>query len=286
VIDLGEPTTSEEMTMRLARDDIAREGWAHRWWRDALAFHTLFERLETILTAVGISPSYSEPARPTINVVISTLRPDLISYAVGMFRRQTYEGASLTIVANGVPIAADVSRVVGKMPNARLCSVPGDRTLGYCMNYGIDQAATDFWAKWDDDDIYGPHFLEDLMLQRKYVDFDVTGKFAIFNYVEERDCLYSRNFDSRDTYPKHLVGGTLVVKNNRRYFAEDGRGGEDRAFVFLARERGDRIVAGDPFNFVQVRRTDTASHTWTLGAHAQDLRGPRRPGLRLENILL
>jgi hypothetical protein len=123
------------------------------------------------------------------------------------------------------------------------------------------------------------------MLQRKYLDFDVAGKSAIFNYIEERDVVYARNLRARDASSAHLGGGTLIVRNRRRYFAEDGRGGEDRAFLHLARQRGDRIVTGDPFHFVQVRRADQATHTWTLGAHAQDLRGPRRPGLRLEAVV-
>jgi hypothetical protein len=218
--------------------------------------------------------------------VMSTVRPELVPHVLEMFRLQTYENARLTVVANGVAVPVDIARMVQDTENATLCSVPADRTLGYCMNFGIDQADTMYWAKWDDDDIYGPHFLEDQMLQRKYVDFDIAGKAAIFNYFEERDSIHSRNFHLRDTVSTHVEGGTLLVKNENRPFPEGGRGGEDKAFVFMARERGDRIVAGDPFNFVQVRRADRSSHTWTRGAHAFDLRGVGRPGLRLENIIL
>lgn len=275
----------QDAVARACEDDVARAGWAQRAWREVMANHSLFERLEAIFAAVDVVPAYSESARPSINVVMPTLRPELIPFALAMFRRQTYENARLTIVANGVPVPDEIVRAIRETANAQLCSVPQDKTIGYCMNYGIDRARAEYWAKWDDDDVYGPHYLEDQMLQRKYVDFDIAGKAAIFNYIEERDCVYARNFDARDAYSKHLGGGTLIARNERRYFAEDGRGGEDRAFLHLARERGDRIVTGDPFNFVQVRRADQASHTWTLGAHAQDLRGPRRPGLRLETVV-
>jgi len=271
---------------QVCEDDVGRAGAAHRAWREVVANHSLFERLETIFAAVNLAPRYSEPPRAAVNVVMPTKRPELAGFALAMFRRQTYAHAQLTVVVNGVPVPDEIAKAIGDTPNARLCHVPQDKTIGYCMNYGIDRAATEYWAKWDDDDIYGPHYLEDQMLQRKYLDFDIAGKAAIFNYIEERDCVYARNFGHRDRASAHLGGGTLIVRNRQRYFAEDGRGGEDRAFLFLARERGDRIVAGDPFNFVQVRRADQASHTWTLGAHAQDLRGPRRPGLRLEAVVL
>jgi hypothetical protein len=280
---------ADELTRTLARlqaDVVARGGLEQLAWRDALCNHTTFERLETIFAALGVTPEYSESLRPAVNIVMATIRPELIPRALEMFGLQTYANAHLTIVANGVSVPADVMRMIGDTANAKLCTVPGDKTLGYCMNFGIDQAQTEWWAKWDDDDVYGPHYLEDLMLQRKYVDFDISGKAAIFNYIESEDCIYLRNFENRDCQTKHVGGGTLLVRNHNRPFAEDGRGGEDRAFLHLARERGDRIVSGDPFNFVQVRRSERNSHTWALGSHAIDLSGPRRSGLNLDNIIL
>ena len=178
-----------------------------------------------------------------------------------------------------------IARLVRETKGARLCAVPADKTIGYCMNFGIDQVEAEYWAKWDDDDVYGPHFLSDQMLQRKYLDFDVAGKAAIFNYIEEHDAIYLRDGAVRDTLSQHLGGGTLLVRNDGRYFAEDGRGSEDRAFVFLARERGDRVVSGDPFNFIQIRRKDTSTHTWAQGPRAQDLRGPGRAGLSLDGVI-
>jgi hypothetical protein len=267
-------------------DEIARAGAAHYAWRDSLSRHTIFERLETILGVLGVPCVYSAPPKPAVNIVMSTVRPQLIPHVLNMYRRQTYENTNLTIVANGVTVPREVARDAESTSGARLCFVPGDKTLGYCMNFGIDQAPSDYWAKWDDDDVYGPHYLGDLLLQRKYVDFDITGKAAIFNYIEEHDCTYLRNFETRDTPIEQVGGGTLLVRNEERHFAEGGRGGEDRAFLHLARERGDRIVAADPFNFVQIRRIDRASHTWALGAHAIDLSGPKRQGLSLESIVL
>jgi len=270
----------------LLADDVGRMAIAHKAWRDVLSQHTLFERLETIFASVNVKTVYQGSARPGVNVVMPTIRPHLIPLALTMFARQTWPQAQMTIVVNGGGIPEDVRRLVHETPNVRLCTVPEDKTLGYCMNYGIDQVDAEYWAKWDDDDVYGPHYLEDQMLQRKYVDFDIAGKAAIFTYIEGHDCIYLRSYNTWDSFASHLGGGTFLVRNGDRHFAEDGRGAEDRAFLFLARERGDRIVAGDPFNFLQVRRQDIASHTWTVGAHVQDLRGPRRAGFDLGNIIL
>jgi hypothetical protein len=269
----------------IVEDQIGAMAAAHRAWREALTHHTLFERLEAILAALDVPVRYNRPRRPRVNAVMPTLRPDYIPFALDMFRRQTYGEASLTVVANGVPVPDDIARLVRETKGARLCSVPDDKTIGYCMNFGIDQAEAEYWAKWDDDDVYGPHFLGDQMLQRKYLDFDVAGKAAIFNYIEEHDTVYLRDASARDTLSGHLGGGTLLAKNDGSYFAEDGRGSEDRAFVFLARERGARVVSGDPFNFLQIRRKDTSTHTWAQGPRAQDLRAPRRAGLSLDGVI-
>ncbi len=270
----------------LLDDEVGRVGHAHRAWRQAVSRHTFFERLETIFAAVKVKPAYNQMPRPRINVVMPTLRPDYIPFALDMFRRQSWDEATLTVVANGVEVPEHVSRAISETPGAQLCFVPADKTIGYCVNFGIDRAEADYWAKWDDDDIYGPHFLEDQMLQRKYLDFDISGKAAIFNYIEESDGVFTRDFAIRDTASRHLGGGTLVVRDGGRYFAEDGRGSEDRAFLHLARERGDRIVSGDPFNFMQIRRRDAFTHTWALGPRPQDLSGPLRRGLSLEGVIL
>jgi hypothetical protein len=267
-------------------DDVAREAMAHIAWREAMSKHSMFERLEAILARAGVRAAYSEPARPSVNVVVPTIRPELIPFVLRMYRAQTCDNLCLTVVANGVSVSREAEHAIREVPGARLCSVPGDKTIGYCMNFGIDQAGTDYWAKWDDDDLYGPHFFEDLLLQRKYAAFDITGKAAIFHYLEDSDTMHVRNLAMRDCLSAHVGGGTLLVRNPGCAFAEDGRGGEDSAFLSLARERGDRIVAGDPFNFVQVRRGDVATHTWTQSAPAMDLRGPRRRGLDLAGIFV
>jgi hypothetical protein len=286
IIGFSGPDQLGEILKCLSKDMVARERFGHLAWRNALSHHTLFERLETIFSALGIRTRYNAPDHPSVNIVAPTIRPHQIPHILSMYRSQSYDNVSLTIVVNGVGVPDELARLVDETANAHLCFVPADKTLGYCMNFGIDQAPTDYWAKWDDDDVYGPHYLSDQLLQRKYVDFDVAGKAAIFNYIEEHDTVYLRNIDARDGFVPQVGGGTLLVKNPDRYFAEDGRGGEDRAFLHLARERGDQIFAGDPFNFLQVRRSERTSHTWALGAHAIDLSGPKRTGLDLDDVIL
>jgi len=282
---VGNPAEFQSALSFMVEDPIGLLGLQHLAWRDAVTNHTFFERLETIFAAVKVKPVYNEPSQPSINVVLPTIRPQLIPFALEMYAQQSYRNTHLTIVANGAQVPEDIAQQVAVTPNAKLCFVPGDKSVGYCMNFGIDQVDADYWAKWDDDDIYGPHYLEDQIVQRKYVDFDICGKGTIFTYLEERECLHIRKLDIRDTLQEFVGGGTLLVRNDGRYFPEDVRGFADTLFLTNASMRGDRVLASDPFNFVQVRRTDPKSHTWTAGAHTLNLSGPVRQGLHLDHVI-
>jgi len=200
--------------------------------------------------------------------------------------RQKHDNLSLSIVINGAEVPADIRRLVDAHPFASLYSMPGYKSIGYCINYGIEQSASDYWAKFDDDDIYGPDYLSDMLLQRKYVDFDITGKAAIFTYLEEFDRLHIRRLWTRDTLEPFIGGGTILARTGTNMFPEDVRGYADTLYLTEAEERGYRILSSDPFNFAQVRRADPSSHTWTAGAHQLNLKGPQRSGLNLSGVIL
>ncbi|MBT0957760.1 glycosyltransferase [Alphaproteobacteria bacterium KMM 3653] len=270
----------------LMTDTVGRNASQHLAWRHAMTHHTCFEGLEAILGELGIEANLNAPANPSINVVVPTIRPELIPFVLSGFEAQAHPNKTLTIVVNGVDVPRDIRAMMDARPNANLLSMPNDKSIGYCMNFGMDYVESDYWAKFDDDDLYGAHYLSDMMLQRKYVDFDMTGKVAIFTYLEERDALHIRRMNSKDTFNHSIGGGTLLVKQGAGAFPEDVRGYADTLFLVDAATRGKQIVAADPFNFVQIRRADPTSHTWTAAAHELDLKGPHREGIDLAGVML
>lgn len=271
---------------RLSRDTVARLALQHVAWREAVRSHTYFERLETLFAALNVEGRIPRSLAPSVNVVMPTIRPELVAAAIRTFDRLSYENKHLSIVLNGVSVPPDLARQIQTREDIHLHVVPGYKSIGYCMNTGIDSVDSDYWAKMDDDDIYGPEYLSDLLLQRKYIDFDVSGKAAIFGYFEGEDSMQIRSPDLTDVEYTFLGGGTFLAKNEGRYFPQDVRGYADTLFILDAVERGDLLVAGDPFNFVQVRRADPSSHTWTLGATRVNRQGPTRTGLRFDHVVI
>jgi hypothetical protein len=285
-IAIDNPETMARFCTWVADDPVGTAAAQHLAWRDAMSHHTYFDALEMILARIGVRPRLNAPRMPHVNIVIPTIRPDLIPFIFSNIDRQTYPNLSVTIVVNGVPISPEIQRLIDAHPKARVVSMPNDKSIGYCMNFGIDQTDSEYWAKMDDDDVYGDHYISDLMLQRRYVDFDVTGKAGFFMYSEETDTIHSRNFFRHDTPEQQIGGGTFLVKRNENLFPEDVRGYADTLFLAELADSGRKIIAGDPFNFVQVRRADRTSHTWTAAAHQLNMKGPQRAGLNFDCVLI
>lgn len=268
------------------RDRIGREGVQHLAWRHAVKSNTYFEALEKILRLSESGPRYSETMNPRINVVVPTIRPDLIPYIIKTVEAQTLKNVKLSIVVNDTSVPAEMRRAADASEITSLHTMPSYRSIGYCMNYGIDQDPLDYWAKFDDDDIYGPNYLSDMLLQRKYLDFDISGKASIFTYFEAEDRLNVRRIQNRDTLNHSIGGGTILARTDDHGFPEDVRGYADTLYLTEALEMGRTIVSADPFNFVQVRRANPMSHTWTAGAQQLNLQGPQRKGSDLTGVIL
>lgn len=285
IIQILDSESLERFAHWVLSDRLGCEAVQHLAWREALSGNTYFEFLETVLGAVGCEAHLRFAKSPKVNIVVPTVRPDLIPYILETVARQVHTDLTLNIVVNSTSVSQEVRRLVAESEFAKLHTMPSYKSIGYCLNYGIDQDEAHYWAKFDDDDVYGPHYLSDMLLQRKYVDFDVTGKASLFTYFEEFDRLNIRRLDNRDTRETFLGGGTILARPEINVFPEDVRGYADTLYLAEAAERGHVLVAADPFNFVQIRRADKSSHTWTAGAQQLNLKGPQRRGLNLESVV-
>ncbi|MBU2980663.1 glycosyltransferase family 2 protein [Lentibacter algarum] len=270
----------------ILRDTIGSSALQHLAWRDTVQNRTIFEALEAIFEAAEVRPRLNQSKTPLINIVVPTVRPALVPYILKIAEAQTHQNIALSIVVNGADVSDETRALVAAHPIATLYEMPNYKTIGYCMNYGIDQVASDYWAKFDDDDVYGPNYLSDMLLQRKYAEFDITGKSSFFGYFEEDDKIHIRNVHARDAYCDFVGGGTILCKSGTNPFPEDVRGYADTLFFAEAATNGKTILASDPFNFLQVRRADPTSHTWTAGTQQLNLKGPQRNGLDMSGVIL
>lgn len=115
--------------------------------------------LEEISPESGAPLTQPAPARrPLVSCVLATRdRPQFVRQAIRCFLRQTYRPAELLVADDG---GQPVGELCDGLLNVRYVRCPRPMSLGAKLNYAIEQAQGDVIQKLDDDDHYGPLFLE------------------------------------------------------------------------------------------------------------------------------
>src|SRR5690606_16800877 len=150
-----------------------------------------------------------------------------------------------------------------------------EQSLGNCLNFAASQSEAEYWAKFDDDDLYGPNYLADIMLYRRATDFSLGGKTAAFIYSQADDeILWDRRYASERAWQFrragrgeriHIAGGTLIGKQEVLEavpFSDVRRRGSDTDLLRRADEAGFDFVSFDFFNFALFRSGAEGFHTW------------------------
>lgn len=243
----------------------------HLAYRNVMKNHTFFNRLVRICEVIGLSTAhYDLNETQTITVILPTKRPELIPFALNNFRQQTYAALELVIVLHGNgPERAAIQNLIQKDEAVRIIVMPECQSISTALNAGIALSEGTYFARMDDDDYYGPNYFSDAMLTRQYVDFDILGKAQWMVHFEAtgKTVLHKGDAASHSTNPA-IAGGTFLVRNNlndRVWFYDRVQGYADVDFIGRNIVENDRVlVSSDPFNFVQIRRNDPQSHTWTI----------------------
>lgn len=243
------------------RDRLALQ--AHRRVFDE---HLYSHRVEAVLRSVGLPEAGQAEAGAgrdqVVSVVVPTKRPEQLDHVLATISRQSHRAVQLVLVTHGFTL--DAPRIDG----VDVVVVPADATLtlGSCMNLGIDAATGDLVAKMDDDNFYGTHYLTDLVRALDYSGADVVGKWAHLVHLESSGATLLRFEKAEHRFVEQVQGGTLLMKRSvaQRIGFEDLPRRVDTTFLANARAAGLTVYAADRFNFVSVRRADTASHTWPI----------------------
>lgn len=238
----------------------------HQAYREAHSRHTWTHRLADVAGWCNIAL----PTRrvPTIGVVLATCRQPDAQRTVDWLAQldQTDVELRIALLSSFDPAELNLDR----LPADRLVAVQQDltTTLGDHLNRGTTLVNADYYAKIDDDDLYGDRYFTDLLLAAQFSRADVVGKHAHYTYLQTSNSTILRYPDCEHRFTHWLAGGTLVWRSSvveRATFPSWARG-SDGGFLRNVMDAGMRIYAADRFNFTLIRRTDTSSHTWTISS--------------------
>lgn len=204
--------------------------------------------------------------RPSVSVVLATNRPDDLDHALRCLQRQSIAPAEVLVGFHGSGWTADDERRVHDVLECATEVVRCDATmnLGQVLNELSSRAACELLTKWDDDDWYGPHHLEDLVDALGYSGADLVGKAAEFVRLETTDLTIRRFVHGAETYSTTLAGGTLIC---RRATLESVGGWArvprhvDRKLIDAITGSGGTIYRTHGFEYLLRRRA--GQHTWS-----------------------
>ena len=224
-------------------------------------------------------------AAPPVSILLPTCRPEFLPWALANVARQNYPRIELVIALHGAGFGA-ASWTAGLSCPVKVLRVPGKKVLGEVLNRAAAAASGTLLTKMDDDDLYGPDHVWDLVLAHEYSGAQVVGKGQQTTYLAGADQTIQYALDGTESYGSlHLGGGALLIANSDlkraggwRCIARD----EDRSLLRDVQRAHGRIYRTHSAEYIVIRHR--LGHAWAVSdrrllARAQVVSPGFRPSL-------
>jgi hypothetical protein len=197
---------------------------------------------------------------PIIWCIVPFSRPQNFDWVKDHFDKQTYHKKKLVIVENGK--AVGTCKKHGFSPDLLLKSKTHQ---SYAKNEGLIELESrgysgDVWTTWDDDDYYGPHYLEELAANAHKA--EVIGKANSFMRMTDGE-LYLLGKWAQNDYVNLIHGPTVTGRVGQSLLFEVIEWGEDLLWTRRMRELGAKVWATSRYNWCYFRYANT-KHTWLI----------------------
>ena len=150
-------------------------------------------------------------AWPSVSVVLSTRRPDLLPVILEQLAAQDHPGVEIVVGCHGFtpPDRSTWSPQVRDRLGPVLGMDDGVR-FGEVLQRLTAASSGDLVTKIDDDDLYGPHHLADVMTAWVYADAQLVGRKMTLIRHEATDTLMVRRL-FRESYRSTVAGGSMMI---------------------------------------------------------------------------
>lgn len=278
---LGLPLAVGDANPSIAQASAAARRWAYR-------YHHPRVKASRFLSAVGVP---APDPTPLVSAALVSNRPGLVPDQVRLLADQTHPRLEILIGLHGCEPTDELREVIERVSDKRRVTVTtlaSSLSLGECLNVVIGSGTGGIIAKIDDDDFYGPAYLEDALHAFDYSRSDIVGKATQFTYLAETDETVVR----RAGQEERLMGGTPTgasMLTTRRLWSDVRFPHRprfvDSVFVRGARAEGATVYATSRWEFCYVRQEE--GHTWA--ASSSELRAssdPAFPGFDSRRVVV
>lgn len=187
-------------------------------------------------------------------IVVPFSRPHFIQNVVDNIERQTVKDKIVIVVENGPAVGtypqdkADVILKSSPSPGAAK-----NKAIKYINeNYG-----NKFWTTYDDDDYYGPKYLEELIQNSDKA--EVIGKISTFMHASDGSMIQIDN-TMESCYVNSIWGYSISSWTHECPQFSKGKCGEDNIWIRKAITQGWKIYATSTHNSMFSRHT--GKHAW------------------------
>lgn len=198
------------------------------------------------------------------SIITVTNRDFCINNLFRNYYNQLFPTKELIIIINSDELNInDFSNYI-KDNNIKIFKLPSIATLGECLNFGIEKCNYRFIAKFDDDDYYGPYYLNEYYKLFSYNQCDIIGKSRTYYYLEKNKQLMLKKIGSENKYTKSIMGSTICFKkyifNSVKFKNISSR--EDYHFNKDCINNGYKIFSSSSYNHIVFKHSDNNKHTF------------------------
>jgi spore maturation protein CgeB len=266
IFSVATEAEAEQVLRAVHRNPELGERQLHRGQRKIWRDHTYRARSNQVLAAIGQAVPL-QVRRPTVSVLLSTIRPWQLEHVFKMVGSQRDVETELVLLTHGFTAdAARVSRLQEQfgVQALTLLTAEANVPLGECLNLCVAAATGEVLTKMDDDDFYAPDYLSDQLYALEYSGANIVGKQAHYMHLTDLNATLLRFPEWEHRYTRTVMGPTITG------CADVFRGspfapvasGEDTRFLRDIIAGGGTIYAADRFNYCQQRAS--AGHTWKV----------------------
>ena len=208
---------------------------------------------------------------PTVTVLLATQRPNDLMKILPQINSQTLMEFSLSIGMHGFELTEEHQKLITAL-NARgiqttITTFDSNKTLGIILTSLSENCSSQYLAKMDDDDIYGPNHLQDLLDAANDKSADLVGRAMNYIYLEAIDITVRRfantGVSEVELWSPWVCGGTILVKRELAqkvgYFGE-GKSGVDNYLLTGVLAAGGKIFR--TFGAGYIYRRSVVGHTY------------------------
>jgi hypothetical protein len=189
---------------------------------------------------------------PTLAVLISTIRPDDLTSLLSQLMNQSLPTFEVRLGLHGIELSANHKKQISALNRRKVKTVvqkfEAENTLGTILSSLASGSNSEFIAKMDDDDFYGPEHLRDLLDAAIDTGADVVGRAMNYIYLEPLDVTLRKfgrgSMQTVEHFSDWICGGTILAKRTSAQAAGwfgDGKSAVDHYLLSGVTNNGGKI---------------------------------------------